>query len=158
MASFNFPPKINHFHPQEKKVLFFGPYPPRRQFFQLCGVFLRSVCSATPIKISDRSDPSFIPKCNVTKPSQFKRNTLYMLFYSKHIGFIQYTHPVARKKALSWKNSTIQRDNARPHTANATQIKLKKLGITVIDNPPYSPDLSPSDYYLLSPMKSSIRG
>ena len=49
-------------------------------------------------------------------------------------------------------------DNARPHTAVQTTNKLAELEINVLQHPPYSPDLSPSDFYLFSPMKSSIRG
>ena len=39
-----------------------------------------------------------------------------------------------------------------------TVVKLKKIGFTVLPHPPYSPDLTPSDYYLFSPLKSAIRG
>lgn len=49
-------------------------------------------------------------------------------------------------------------DNARSHTARLTQKKLADIGFTVIPHPPYSPDLSPSDYYLFSPMKNALRG
>lgn len=49
-------------------------------------------------------------------------------------------------------------DNARPHTSAETRRKLADLGLSVLDHPPYSPDLSPSDYYLFSPMKSSLKG
>lgn len=49
-------------------------------------------------------------------------------------------------------------DNARPHTAFATMDKLEELHLNLIEHPPYSPDLSPSDYYLFSPMKNAIRG
>ena len=49
-------------------------------------------------------------------------------------------------------------DNARPHTANLTKEKLAELGINIIPHPPYSPDISPSDFYLFSPLKSSLRG
>ena len=49
-------------------------------------------------------------------------------------------------------------DNARPHTAGITVQKLHDIGFTILPHPPYSPDLSPSDFYLFSPMKSAIRG
>ena len=49
-------------------------------------------------------------------------------------------------------------DNARPHTALVTQEKLATLGFTVLPHPPYSPDLSPSDYYLFSPLKAGLKG
>lgn len=58
----------------------------------------------------------------------------------------------------SFENFHFLQDNARPHTARLTQDKLAEIGFTVLPHPPYSPDLSPSDYYLFSPMKNSLRG
>jgi histone-lysine N-methyltransferase SETMAR len=41
-------------------------------------------------------------------------------------------------------------DNAHPHTAAYTQALLEHFNWVVFDHPPYSPDLAPSDYYLLA--------
>jgi histone-lysine N-methyltransferase SETMAR len=49
-------------------------------------------------------------------------------------------------------------DNARPHPARQTIEKLGQIGFCVLPHPPYSPDLSPSDYFLFSCMKSSLWG
>ena len=49
-------------------------------------------------------------------------------------------------------------DNARSHTANLTKEKLRELKINVFEHPPYSPDLSPSHYYLFSSMKAALLG
>jgi [histone H3]-lysine36 N-dimethyltransferase SETMAR len=48
-------------------------------------------------------------------------------------------------------------DNARPHTAVLSTLKLQELGLHVVPHTPYSPDLAPSDYYLFSPLKSALR-
>jgi hypothetical protein len=50
-------------------------------------------------------------------------------------------------------------DNAPADQALTTQKKLAYLGLQSLDHPPYSPDLSPSDYHLLflrlkKPLKS----
>lgn len=39
-------------------------------------------------------------------------------------------------------------DNARPHVAIKTREKLKEVGWEILPHPPYSPDISPTDYHL----------
>ena len=48
-------------------------------------------------------------------------------------------------------------DNARPHTSATTLAKLAQLGIEVLPHPPYSPDLSPSDYHLFKSLDVFLR-
>lgn len=48
-------------------------------------------------------------------------------------------------------------DNARPHTAYKTAQKLAEIGLKVTKHPPYSPDISPSDYYLFRDLKNHLR-
>ncbi|KAJ4434372.1 hypothetical protein ANN_22932 [Periplaneta americana] len=45
-------------------------------------------------------------------------------------------------------------DNARPHTARRTATKLQEFNWEVLDHPPYSPDLAPSDYHLFMYIKT----
>ena len=47
-------------------------------------------------------------------------------------------------------------DNAPAHWALATQKKLTYLGFQCLDHPPYSPDLSPSDYDPFPGLKKTI--
>ena len=47
-------------------------------------------------------------------------------------------------------------NNTPAHWALATQKKLAYLGFHCIDDPPYSPDLVPSDYDLFSVLKKTI--
>lgn len=49
-------------------------------------------------------------------------------------------------------------DNARPHTANRTKLKLLEMDIETIDHPPYSPDLSPTDYYFFRNLDNFLQG
>jgi len=47
-------------------------------------------------------------------------------------------------------------DNVPAHRALATQKKLAYLGFQCLDHPPYSPDLTQSDYHLFPGMKKTI--
>ena len=49
-------------------------------------------------------------------------------------------------------------DNAPAHGALATQKKLAYLGFQLLDHPPYSPDLTTSDYHLFPGLKKQLRG
>ena len=42
----------------------------------------------------------------------------------------------------------LQHDNARPHTARATQNKIMSFNWKVLPHPPYSSDIAPPDYHL----------
>jgi histone-lysine N-methyltransferase SETMAR len=48
------------------------------------------------------------------------------------------------------KRPILLHDNARPHVARPTLQKLNELGYETLPHPPYSPDLSPTDYYFFS--------
>jgi histone-lysine N-methyltransferase SETMAR len=52
----------------------------------------------------------------------------------------------------------LHHDNARPHTAQATQDRLQELQWELLEHPPYSPDLAPSDFHLFSLPKSHLGG
>jgi transposase len=47
-------------------------------------------------------------------------------------------------------------DNARPHSANQTTATLRSFKWEVLQHPPYSPDLAPSDFNLFGPLKHHL--
>ena len=47
-------------------------------------------------------------------------------------------------------------DNARPHTAKIVTEYLNEQNFTIIDHPPYSPDLAPSDFWLFDYIKQRL--
>jgi histone-lysine N-methyltransferase SETMAR len=49
-------------------------------------------------------------------------------------------------------------DNARPHTARVTQERIQELQWELLEHPPYSPDLAPSDFHLFGPLKYTLVG
>jgi histone-lysine N-methyltransferase SETMAR len=55
---------------------------------------------------------------------------------------------VAKKLRGKQRKVHFLHDNARPHIARLTQQKITDLGWTLVPHPPYSPNLSPTDYHL----------
>jgi histone-lysine N-methyltransferase SETMAR len=52
----------------------------------------------------------------------------------------------------------LHHDNARPHTARATQERIQELQWELLEHPPYSQGLVPSDFHLFGPLKSYLGG
>jgi hypothetical protein len=52
----------------------------------------------------------------------------------------------------------ILHNNARPHTAAATQDLIATFGWEPLDHPPYIPDLAPSDFHVLLHLKTFLVG
>mgnify|MGYP000138528298 CR=1 FL=1 len=49
-------------------------------------------------------------------------------------------------------------DNAPIHTSMTTNTTINKLKLQLLQHPPYSPDLAPSDFYLFKHLKNFVRG
>jgi len=49
-------------------------------------------------------------------------------------------------------------DNACPQSANQTTTMLGSFKWEVLQHPPYSPDLAPSDFHLFGPLKQHLLG
>jgi len=49
-------------------------------------------------------------------------------------------------------------DNAKVHRSLYTEEKAEELGFTMLQHPPYSPDLAPSDFYLFGYIKMQLKG
>lgn len=59
------------------------------------------------------------------------------------------------KMALS---PILLQDNARPHVSKRSLETITEIGLQTLSHPPYSPDLSPCDYFLFPIMKKPLRG
>ena len=66
-------------------------------------------------------------------------------------------HEALQEKRPEKDKILLLHDNASPHTAKVTRKKLQQLGWSVLPHPAYSPDLSPSDYYLFLHLSTFLK-
>jgi histone-lysine N-methyltransferase SETMAR len=61
-----------------------------------------------------------------------------------------------RPHLVNRKGVVFHRDNVCPHVSEMTQQKIKELNWEIVDHPPYSPDLAPSDYHLFRSLQNHV--
>lgn len=62
------------------------------------------------------------------------------------------------RKNNSRRRMILHHDNASSHTARQTKTFLSSQNVEILDHPPYSPDLSPNDFFTFPKIKQSLRG
>ncbi|CAH2087510.1 unnamed protein product [Euphydryas editha] len=62
------------------------------------------------------------------------------------------------RKSNSKRRIILHHDNASSHSARQTTEYLKEGKVEILDHPPYSPDLSPNDFFTFPKIKKSLRG
>ena len=66
---------------------------------------------------------------------------------------------VRRKRPEKWDGDWIlHHDNAPAHTSHLVQKFLAKHGTAQLQQPPYSPDLAPCDFFLFPRLKKVLKG
>jgi len=74
---------------------------------------------------------------------------------------MQRLHEAVRKKRPdAWRENRwmLQHDNAPSHSPFLVCDFLAKHAMTVLPQPPYSPDLAPADFFLFPKLKSTLKG
>jgi len=64
----------------------------------------------------------------------------------------------SKRRGLLSTGVLLQHDNPRPLTTRSTVATIQDLPFECLPHPPYSPDLSPSDFYVLGPLKEAMGG
>lgn len=59
---------------------------------------------------------------------------------------------------LQKKKVLFHQDNAPSHTSTVAMAKIHELRFELLDHPPYSPDLAPSDFFLFPQLKTALGG
>jgi len=69
-------------------------------------------------------------------------------------------HPAikSKRRGLLSTGVLLQHDNAQPHTAHSTVATIQDLSFECLPHPPYSPDLTPSDFRVFGPLKEVMGG
>jgi histone-lysine N-methyltransferase SETMAR len=63
------------------------------------------------------------------------------------------------KQCYKWQGEWfLHHDNALSHTSLVVQQLLSEKNIPVISQPPFSPDLAPSDFWLFPSLKMGLQG
>ena len=94
-------------------------------------------------------------KCIQFLPSNTKYNKQYFInVILPDISSSSIDSSDSRKK----KPWILHFDNAKPHTAKESKIKIEQLGFIEMPHPPYSPDISPCDFWLFGKLKQELCG
>ena len=110
------------------------------------------------------------------RPNKFRKKIMATIFWdSKGVLLVEFKSSKEKIDAASYQNTLkklhhevchlrrrkkifLLHDNATPHKAKKTKKLIDTMGWTVLNHPPYSPDLAPSDYFLFSQLKNYLRG
>ncbi len=76
---------------------------------------------------------------------------------TRFLGILTRLQAALNARRPHWRNQ-LHMDNATPHNARDTKMKLLLCGICWVPHPPYSPDLSPNDFWLYLRLKKSLKG
>ena len=120
------------------------------------------------------------PRPIIAKPSLSAKKVLHAIFFSgkgvaikvpvkrgKSITGKYYKDTVLKKlkkyyqkrcPTTGFKHVRLLHDNAPAHTSATVTVFLKKEKVTVLLQPPYSPDLAPCDFFLFPKLKSFLAG
>jgi len=63
-----------------------------------------------------------------------------------------------KRPGLLTKEVLLLHHNAHPHSANQTTATLRSFKWEVLQHPPYSPELAPSDFHMFGPLKHHLSG
>ena len=84
--------------------------------------------------------------------------TINFVVYIEQLTKLNNAVEEKRPELTNRKGVVFHHDNARPHTSLVTRQKLLELDWDVLPHPSYSPDLAPSDYFLLRSLQNSLNG
>lgn len=64
----------------------------------------------------------------------------------------------SKRRGMLARGVLLHQDNAPAHKSHVAMAAIHAAGFEVVDHPPYSPDLAPSDFHLFPKLKQHLRG
>ena len=86
-----------------------------------------------------------------------QRKTVTGIYYAELIRKIRAVIKEKRRGKLR-QGVLLHQDNAPAHTSAVAKAAIGGCGFELLQHPPYSPDLAPSDFHLFRFLKESLRG
>ena len=86
-----------------------------------------------------------------------KGKTITGAYYCELLDRLK-TEIAIKRPHLAKKKALYHHDNAPAHSSMIAQAKLHEIKFEMVPQPPYSPDLSPSDFYLFPNLKRWLTG
>lgn len=83
--------------------------------------------------------------------------TITAVKYSEQIDIMHQKLSQMQPALVNRKGPILLHDNARPHVSRIVANKLAELKYEVLPHPPYSPDLSPTDYHFFRHLDQFLR-
>lgn len=65
---------------------------------------------------------------------------------------------IKQPKLINRSIPILLQDNAKPHTAKISVAKIQELELELLNHPPYSPDIAPTDYYFFRNLDNFFGG
>jgi len=81
-------------------------------------------------------------------------NQQFYLQVLKRLRLAVFRNWPQKRTAGAW---ALHHDNAPAHTAHSIQVFLASHGIPVVQQPPYSPDMAPCDFWLFPQLKTVMK-
>jgi histone-lysine N-methyltransferase SETMAR len=78
-------------------------------------------------------------------------------YYAALLGRLREAVKKERRGKLS-RGVLLLHDNAPPHTSHFSTSAIYECGFEILQHPPYSPDLAPSDFHLFANLKKALGG
>jgi [histone H3]-lysine36 N-dimethyltransferase SETMAR len=78
--------------------------------------------------------------------------------YCKELDYMMQKLVIKHPKIINRCHPLLLHDNAKPHTARITALKLAELKLEVLPHPAYSPDLAPTDFHFFRNLNNFLLG